>query len=182
MVSLTSTLFAVSYSFFGAWTPSLQHAAISASMAIVRPVESLADVDMVDVAWVSFVPRPSAMSTAPSTARYSCPRARAAKLGSDVERVEQIIEDARGALAGVLDIWMCGYTSSSSIVHEDAKPSHAKRSMKVLEVSIHKRTLTSTMPASMPTMCPPSEGQLARNPSMSTSALSPASMPSTTVP
>ena len=151
-------------------------------MAIVRPLDSLADVDMVDVAWVSFVPRPSAMSTAPSTARYSRPRARTAKLGSDVERVEQIIEDARGALNRVLDIWTCGYTSSPSIIHEDEKPCHAKRSMKVLEVSIRQRTLTSTMPASMPTICPPSEGQLARNPSVSTSALSPASVPSTTVP
>ena len=133
-------------------------------MAIVRPVESLADVDMVDVTWGLFVPRPSAMSTAPSTARYSRPRARTAKLGSDVERAEQIIEDARGALAGVLDIWICGYTSSPSIICEDEKPCGAKRSTKVLEVSIHQRTLTSTMPASMPTMCPPSEGQLARNP------------------
>ena len=79
---------AVSYSFFGDRAPFLQHAAISASMAIVRPLDSLADVDMVDVAWVSFVPRPSAMSTAPSTVRYSRPRARTAKLGSDVERVQ----------------------------------------------------------------------------------------------
>ena len=151
-------------------------------MAIVQPVESLAYIDMVDVAWVSFVPRPSAMSTAPSTARYSRPRARTAKLGSDVERVEQIIEDARGASKRVLDIWMCGYTSSPSIIHEDEKPCFAKRSMKVLEVSIRQRTLTSTMPASMPTIWPPSEGQLARNPSVSTSAVSSTLMPSLPVP
>ena len=53
-------LFAVSYSFFGDRAPFLQHAAIAASMAVVRPLDSLADVDMVDVAWVFFVPRPSA--------------------------------------------------------------------------------------------------------------------------
>ena len=52
--------FAVSYSFFGDRTAFLQHAAISASMAVIRPLDSLADVDMVDVAWVFFVPRPSA--------------------------------------------------------------------------------------------------------------------------
>ena len=52
--------FAVSYSFFGDRTPFLQHAAIAASMAVVRPLDSLADVDMVDVSWVFFVPRPSA--------------------------------------------------------------------------------------------------------------------------
>ena len=52
--------FAVSHSFFGDRTPFLQHAAIAASMAVVRPLDSLADVDMVDVAWVFFVPRPSA--------------------------------------------------------------------------------------------------------------------------
>ena len=52
--------FAVSYSFFSDRTPFLQHAAISASMAVIRPLDSLADVDMVDVAWVFFVPRPSA--------------------------------------------------------------------------------------------------------------------------
>ena len=52
--------FAVSYSFFRDRTPFLQHAAIAASMAVVRPLDSLADVDMVDVAWVFFVPRPSA--------------------------------------------------------------------------------------------------------------------------
>ena len=55
-----SWFFAVSYSFFGDRTPFLQHAAISASMAVIRPLDSLADVDMVDVAWVFFVPRPSA--------------------------------------------------------------------------------------------------------------------------
>ena len=142
-------------------------------MAIVRSFKSLADIDMVDVAWASFVPRPSVMSTAPSTARYSRPHARTAKLGSDVERVEQIIEDARGASERVLDIWTCGYTSSPSIICEDEQPCHAKRSTKVLEISIHQRTLTSTMPASMPTRGPPSKGQLAWNPSVSTSALSP---------
>ena len=121
-------------------------------MAIVRPLDSLADVDMVDVAWVSFVPRPSAMSTAPSTARYSRPRARTAKLGSDVERAEQIIEDASAETDEVHHIQTFVYACPSSIIGEDVTSCVWYRSTNVLETSIHQRKLTSIMPASMPTM------------------------------
>ena len=74
-VNIPKSYFAVSYAFFGAWTPFLQHAAIGAVMAALRPLDSLAHVGMVDVAWVLFVPRPSYMSTALSTERCNRPRA-----------------------------------------------------------------------------------------------------------
>ena len=83
--------FAVSYFFFGPWTPLLQHAAISAAMAALPPLDSLAHVDMVDVAWVLFVPRPSDMSTALSTERGIHPRATVASQDLTVAPLEQTV-------------------------------------------------------------------------------------------
>ena len=78
-------------------------------MAIVRPVESLADVNMVDVTWVIFVPRPSAMSTAPSTER--CNRHRATVVDQDliVAPLEQTAAYAGEQIPWDLDICTWAY-------------------------------------------------------------------------
>ena len=58
-------------------------------MAALPPLDSLAHVDMVDVAWVLFVPRPSDMSTALSTERGIHPRATVASQDLTVAPLEQ---------------------------------------------------------------------------------------------
>ena len=96
--------FDVSYSFFGAWTPFLQRAAISADMAALPPLDSLAHVDMVDVAWVLFVPRPSDMSTALSTERGIHPRATVASQDLTVAPLEQTAAHAGEKSRAMFDI------------------------------------------------------------------------------
>ena len=89
---------------FGAGPPFLQRAAISADMAALPPLDSLAHVDMVDVAWVLFVPRPSDMSTAPSTERGIHPRATVASQDLTVAPLEQTAAHVREETERVLDI------------------------------------------------------------------------------
>ena len=62
-------------------------------MAALPPLDSLAHVDMVDVAWVLFVPRPSDMSTALSTECGIHPRATVASQDLTVAPLEQTVED-----------------------------------------------------------------------------------------
>ena len=60
-------------------------------MAALPPLDSLAHIDMVDVAWVRFVPVPSYMSTALSTERCSRPRATVANQDLIVALLEQTV-------------------------------------------------------------------------------------------
>ena len=111
--------FAVSYFFFGPWTPFLQRAAIPAAMAALPPLDSVAHVGMVDVAWVLFVPRPLDMSTALSTERGTHPRATVASQDLTVAPLEQTAAYAKEALNRVLDIYTWGYASAPSIMYVD---------------------------------------------------------------
>ena len=96
--------FAVSYSSSRTLYPFLQHPAIWADMAVLPPLDSLADVDMVDVAWVLFVPRPSDMSTAPSTERGIHPRATVASQDLTVAPLEQTAAHAGEKSRAMFDI------------------------------------------------------------------------------
>ena len=111
--------FAVSYSFFGAIPPFLQHAAISAAMAALPPLDSLAHINMGDVKLVRFVPRPSAMSTALSTERGIHPRATVASQDLTVAPLEQTAAYAKEALNRVLDIYTWAYASAPSFMYVD---------------------------------------------------------------
>ena len=79
-------------------------------------LDSVADVDMVDVAWVRFVPVPSYMSTALSTERYSRPRPTVANQDLTVAPLEQTAAYAKEALNRVLDICTWGYTCAPSFM------------------------------------------------------------------
>ena len=74
--------FAVSYFLFGDRTPFLQHAAIAASMAALRLIESVTVVDTIDVAVAILVSRPSAVTGVPRSAQKRRPRARVLNLSS----------------------------------------------------------------------------------------------------
>ena len=113
--------FAVSYFFFGPWTPFLQRAVISAVMAALGPLDSLAHVDMVDVAWVLFVPRPSNMSTALSTERGSRPRATVASQDLTVAPLEQMTADAHEKSHSMFDIGEKVYASEPSFTVVDTR-------------------------------------------------------------
>ena len=88
-------------------------------MAAVRPVDSVADVDMVDVAWVRFVPVPSYMSTALSTERCSRPRATVANQDLIVVRAEQNVEDVSAETDEVHHIHTSAYTFAPSFMCVD---------------------------------------------------------------
>ncbi len=119
LVTLVDHIFAVSYFSFGPWTPSLQRAAISAVMAALEPLDSVADVDMVDVAWVSFMPVPSYMSTALSTERCSRPRATVANQDLIVVRAEQTVAYADEQIPWILDICTWAYACTPSFMCVD---------------------------------------------------------------
>ena len=89
-------------------------------MAAVRPLDSVADVDMVDVAWVLFVPRPSVISTALSTERGIHPRATVASQDLTVAPLEQTVAYAKDALPRVLDIYTWAYASAPSFMYVDS--------------------------------------------------------------
>ena len=114
-------LFAVSYSFFGDRTPFLQHAAIAASMAALGPLDSVADVDMVAVAWDRFVPRPSAVSTALSTERCSRPRATVASQDLTVPPLEQTVAYAGEKSRAMFDICRRANTCVPSFICVDTR-------------------------------------------------------------
>ena len=80
--AISGTIFAVSYFLFGAGTPFLQHAAIAASMAALRLIESVTVVDTIDVAVAILVPRPSSVTSMPRSAQKRRPRARVLNLSS----------------------------------------------------------------------------------------------------
>ena len=84
--------------------PLLQRAAIAADMAALPPLDSLAQVGMVDAAWVRFVPRPSAMSTALSTERGIHPRATVASQDLTVAPLEQTAAHAGEKSRAMFDI------------------------------------------------------------------------------
>ena len=86
-------------------------------MAAIQPLDSLADVDMVDVAWVFFVPRPSAISTALSTERCSRPRATVANQDLIVVQVEQNVEDVSAETDEVHHIYTSPYTFAPSCMY-----------------------------------------------------------------
>ena len=88
-------------------------------MAALRPLDSLAHVGMVDVAWVLFVPRPSAMSTALSTERCNRPRATVVDQDLIVAPLEQTAAYAKEALNRVLDIYTWAYASAPSFMYID---------------------------------------------------------------
>ena len=72
--------FAVSYSFFSDRTPFLQHAAIAASIAAVRPLDSMPVLNMSAAVIGQVVARPSAIITALRQESASHPRARTINL------------------------------------------------------------------------------------------------------
>ena len=88
-------------------------------MAALGPLDSLAHVDMVDVAWVLFVPRPSNMSTALSTERGSRPRATVASQDLTVAPLEQTAAYAGEQIPWILDIYKWGYDCSPSFMYVD---------------------------------------------------------------
>ena len=88
-------------------------------MAIVRRVKSLVDVDMVDIAWVIFVPRPSAMSTALSSERGTRPRATVASQDLTVAPLEQTVEDISAETDEVHHIYTSPYTFAPSFMCVD---------------------------------------------------------------
>jgi hypothetical protein len=73
-------------------------------MAALPPLDSLAHVDMGDGVWVRFAPRPSVMSTAPSTERGIHPRATVASQDLTVAPLEQTAAHVRVETERVLDI------------------------------------------------------------------------------
>ena len=89
-------------------------------MAALPPLDSLAHVDMADVAWVLFVPRPSDMSTALSTERGIHPRATVASQDLTVAPLEQTAAHAKEALNRVLDICTWDYASAPSFMCVDS--------------------------------------------------------------
>ena len=99
--------------------PLLQRAAIWAVMAALPPLDSLAHVDMVDVAWVLFVPRPSDMSTALSTERGIHPRATVASQDLTVAPLEQTAAHVRVETERVPDICKWAYACSPSFMYAD---------------------------------------------------------------
>ena len=88
-------------------------------MAAFGPLDSLAHVDMVDVAWVLFVPRPSNISTALSTERGTRPRATVASQDLTVAPLEQTAAYAGEQIPWILDIYKWGYASSPSFMYVD---------------------------------------------------------------
>ena len=85
-------------------------------MAALPPLDSLAHVDMVDVAWVLFVPRPSDMSTALSTERGIHPRATVASQDLTVAPLEQTVEDTSAETDEVHHIQTSAYTFAPSFM------------------------------------------------------------------
>ena len=86
-------------------------------MAALPPLDSLAHVDMVDVAWVLFVPRPSDMSTALSTERGIHPRATVASQDLTVAPLEQTAAHVRVETERVPDICKWAYASAPSFMY-----------------------------------------------------------------
>ena len=90
-------------------------------MASGRPRDSLADVDMINVAWVSFVPRLSAMSTAPRRERGSRARATVANQDLIVAPLEQTVAHAGEKSRAMFDICKRANACSPSLVYVDAR-------------------------------------------------------------
>ena len=91
-------------------------------MAALPPLDSLAHVDMVDVAWVLFVPRPSDRSTALSTVHRACgthPRATVASQDLTVAPLEQTAAHVRVETERVPDICKWAYACSPSFMYAD---------------------------------------------------------------
>ena len=88
-------------------------------MAALGPLDSVADVDMVDVKWVRFAPRPSAMSTALSTERGIHPRAMVASQDLTVAPLKQAAVYTKEALPRVRDICTWAYASAPSFMCVD---------------------------------------------------------------
>ena len=174
--------FAVSYFSVGPWTPFLQHAAISAVMAALGPLDSVADVDMGEVTRVRFVSRPSAMSTALSTERGIHPRATVASQDLTVAPLEQTAAHAKEALPRVLDICTWGYAAAPSFMCVDVSSCLAKRSINVLETDTRHRTPTHPLRRRWPAASAPTVTQFARNASVITSASSLVSVRTRTMP
>ena len=112
--------FAVSYSFFGARTPFLQRAAISAAMAAIGPLDSLANVDMAAIAWVRFVPVPLYMTKALSTERCSRPRATVANQDFTVAPLEQTVAHAGEISPSMFDICKRANACVPSLLYVDS--------------------------------------------------------------
>ena len=88
-------------------------------MAALPPLDSLAHIDMVDVAWVLFVPRPSVISTALSTERGIHPRATVASQDLTVAPLEQTAAYADEQIPWILDICSWAYARSPSLMYAD---------------------------------------------------------------
>ena len=73
-------------------------------MAAIRPLDLVAEVDMTDVAWVRFVPRPSVMSMALSLERFSRSRATVPIQDLTVAPLEQTVAHAGEKSRAMFDI------------------------------------------------------------------------------
>ena len=85
------------------------------------PLDSLADVDMVNVAWVCFVPRPSAMSTSSRRERGS--RARTTVTNQDliVAPLKQTVAHAGEKSRATFDICSSAKACAASFMCEDVQ-------------------------------------------------------------
>ena len=90
-------------------------------MAALPPLDSLAHVDMVDVAWVLFVPRPSDMSTALSTERYSRPRATVANQDLTVAPLEHTVAHTGEISPSMFDICKRANACVPSLLYVDTR-------------------------------------------------------------
>ena len=118
-LALRLMVFAVSYFSSGTLAPLQRTATKTPVMAALGPLDSVADVDMVDVKWVRFAPRPSAMSTAPSTERGTHPRATVASQDLTVAPLEQTAAHVRVETERVPDICKWAYACSPSFMYAD---------------------------------------------------------------
>ena len=111
-------------------------------MAALGPLDSVADVDMVAVAWVRFVPRPSAVSTALSTERCSRPRATVANQDLIVALLEQTVAYAGEKSRAMFDICKRANAYAPSFMCADTRSCSVQRSTNAVETSICHRTPT----------------------------------------
>ena len=94
-------------------------------MAALPPLDSLAHIDMADVSWVLFVPRPSDMSTALSTERGIHPRATVASQDLTVAPLEQTVAHAGEKSRAMFDICKRANACPPSFMYVDMRSCHA---------------------------------------------------------
>ena len=90
-------------------------------MAALGALDSVADVDMVDVTRVRFVPRPSAMSTALRSERGTRPRATVASQDLTVAPLKQTVAYAGEKSRAMFDIFKRANACPPSFMYVDMR-------------------------------------------------------------